>query len=777
MAKKSWARGAAKAARASSLAKRLIAPWELGILFVLLLVVFSPNIVRLMVGVAPLVPAPRPAFVYPIVAASSNFNMMLVAGQAFGVLTSPNYLTNVWTVAGVAGTMTSESYMLELGIPPLLLVPAVPSGVAWAENTTIPPSPAVYDPAQSYTFSIWWYGATDVLFEMWRDGLAYRSYAYSAGQVERKWDIVYTVTFPTLPAGEYTYRWSGFNRSAVANQTPAWGYTVSKASSVLSFTIDGEAADRLVSVGPSVLISAASSANPELTVRLMANFTGVMDEIAAGAGSVSYLLDTSLIGRGAYEIQAAIDGNENWTANSSSLMLTVAEVRLLNATVDPPSGTAYAERTHTFSVTCEGFVSDVLLELDGVNLTASRDGDTCTREVGTLGAGLYSYRWWANDTAGKWYSTTPRDYEIIKANATLELLIDGQPRSKLASTTDDPTIAVTMDIEGSRTLTIKDPSGTTVSETVWLEDVTTTLGTLGLSLSTGRWNITASFAGNANYNPARITRWIAVNMTDETAPQFSNVMQSSDMPGYGGFVSLSADVSDDVLIDWMWLETNMTGAWENLTPAYSGAPFESASFALQAMAPPETAVGWRIWANDTTGRVNGTDAMTFTVAADTQAPAVANQGWTDAIGNTTDAMIGVGDSIELSALCSEETMLKEARLETNETGAWSNVSLLGLSGTSAWANFTWQNASIGAGETVGWSTTIGWRIWCIDYSGNAAETGEMSFIVKVFDPADTYKDGRISWEELQAAIEKWKMGLLEMADLMRAIAAWKAGRY
>lgn len=756
--------------------------WELGVLFVLLLVVFAPNIAQVLSALGPLIPAPQPAFVYPLWAGSANFNLTLVAGQSFVALTSTNYGLSVWTIGGVAGNMSSANYNLQLGAAPLLTTTPAAGVLAWFDNLTVPASPTTYDPAQSYTFSIRWSGLPDeVRLRLTRGGLTLPYYQLSTGEVVQSGDY-YTVTIPTLKAGDYTYQWTAY-KNASSNQTPEWGYLIRKAVSTLELTVDGEPGDSAVSLGAVVQISALS-ANTESAVKLMANFSGAMQDINESIGSATYELDTAIVGAGTYQISASVAGDENWTANSSALTLTVASVTLSNAQVVPPSGTAYANRTYTFNATCTGSVSDIFLELDGENLTAGRTGDECRRLVGTLDVGTHSYRWWVSDAAGKWYSTGPTGYVIVKANVALAVLIDGQPRSKLANVTDDPTIGVSMDIDGRRRLVITDPASAVAFDETFDRDETTSFSTQGIALVQGLWNLTATFAGATNYNPARVTRWIAVNMTDSTPVQVTDPSQSTDSPSYGGTVDVGADLSDDVLIDWAWLETNATGEWLNGTPVYIGAPAIRVNFTINATLPPGSTVGWRIWANDTAGRLNSTDTMTFIIAEDTISPTVTQAGQSEDIGNVTDGIIGVGDSIHLSALCSDETMLKEMKLATNQTGTWSNIS----SGTIPpgltvfVANFTWQNAAIGEGEDIGWSTAIGWRISCIDYSGNTAASDELIFTVKVFDPADgactgCIKDGVISDDELNAAITRWKLGLIGITDVLRVVAEWKAGHY
>jgi hypothetical protein len=201
------------------------------------------------------------------------------------------------------------------------------------------------------------------------------------------------------------------------------------------------------------------------------------------------------------------------------------------------------------------------------------------------------------------------------------------------------------------------------------------------------------------------------------------------------------------------------------------------------------------------GRLNSTDIMSFAITADVKAPTVTNQTEIENVGNTTDNMIGAGNSITLSAQCRDETLLKEALLATNESGTWENISALGiLDEITAHVDFEWQNAAVAASASignqvfmgsftpkayigivlVGAEKIVGWKIYCIDFSGNVAETPVLEFKVKIFDEVDVNQNGKIDVEELTGltgAIKKWKTGQYNLTKLIQAVSRWKAGGY
>ncbi|CAD6491527.1 MAG: hypothetical protein ANIMEMIM_00157 [Candidatus Argoarchaeum ethanivorans] len=95
-----------------------------------------------------------------------------------------------------------------------------------------------------------------------------------------------------------------------------------------------------------------------------------------------------------------------------------------------------------------------------------------------------------------------------------------------------------------------------------------------------------------------------------------------------------------------------------------------------------------------------------------------------------------GEAVLLYAQGNDETALDFAILETNETGGWQNITdgsygspmdMGDAVDTWTWSNFTWQNASITAG------TTVGWRIWYNDTSNNWNKTDIICFTVQSAD--------------------------------------------
>ncbi len=111
--------------------------------------------------------------------------------------------------------------------------------------------------------------------------------------------------------------------------------------------------------------------------------------------------------------------------------------------------------------------------------------------------------------------------------------------------------------------------------------------------------------------------YIEVNYSlEKIPPKWFSQQQSTNEPGIGGKVNLSAYWEDNSALAYAWLATNETGKWENktiymisLNGASGWSNFTWQNFSL----PAGTIVAWRVYANDSAGNENVTDIMTFEV--------------------------------------------------------------------------------------------------------------------------------------------------------------------
>jgi hypothetical protein len=139
------------------------------------------------------------------------------------------------------------------------------------------------------------------------------------------------------------------------------------------------------------------------------------------------------------------------------------------------------------------------------------------------------------------------------------------------------------------------------------------------------------------------------------------------------------------------VEMTGTGNWSNIT--------KTLNTTLKT-------IGWRIYANDTSGNLNDTGIQILTIN-DTTPPVPSNIG-----ANTSEA----GMPVLFSAYWTDTVGLANYTFAWNDTGEWVNDSVVEITGTGNWSNVT---------KTLNRTLkTIGWRIYCSDISGNVNDTGE-----------------------------------------------------
>lgn len=135
-------------------------------------------------------------------------------------------------------------------------------------------------------------------------------------------------------------------------------------------------------------------------------------------------------------------------------------------------------------------------------------------------------------------------------------------------------------------------------------------------------------------------------------------------------------------------------------------------------------ITYYVTVTDNSGRRERSADVTFTVGADETPPE-----WRSAA-QSSDVVVQ-GLPIELTAEGWDDVGLRDARLETDETGIWEERPEYGSpiqTGDVArdWLSttFQWENAEISGG------TTVSWRIRYTDVAGNATVTDAMSFLVQ-----------------------------------------------
>lgn len=331
-----------------------------------------------------------------------------------------------------------------------------------------------------------------------------------------------------------------------------------------------------------------------------------------------------------------------------------------------------------------------------------------------------SWRIWANDTSNNWAvagyqtfnirDTRPPQHSAFGANDT-SVYSDGALKI-YALWTDNHQLAGSK-LETNETGSYSNVSTLSLSGTfqwsnyTWASESVANNTLVNFRIwandSKGNWNLT----GYGSF--------VYYKRPDNEPPK-SQLLSDNSTAGqlnYPEALRISAYWTDNQGLSVAKFETNETGTWQNKTAygspfAFPGEPEWSNFTWLNTSIVPWTRVGYRIWANDTSGNWNVTPTSSFLVA-DNEVPSNSQTG-----SNTTSP--DVEEAVLLYTYWTDNYLLSHAKLETNESGTYANTSVLALSGSASWSNFTWQNQSIGPG------TQVSWRIWANDTSGNWVAT-------------------------------------------------------
>jgi|GEM_PF-5511487 len=336
-----------------------------------------------------------------------------------------------------------------------------------------------------------------------------------------------------------------------------------------------------------------------------------------------------------------------------------------------------------------------------------------------------SWRIWANDTSNNWAATSYLTFDIRDTRAprfsgagenSTEVYSDGA--IMFYSYWTDNYLLSHAKLETNETGTYSNVSVQSLSGTTSWSNFTWSSQSVPNNTLVS-WRIWANDS-KGNWNRTGYYNFTFFLTSDNTPPKhfFLSDNSTSGQLNYPEALKISAYWTDNRGLSVAKLETNETGTWQNTTSynspfSFPGEPEWSNFTWLNSSVLPWTRVGYRIWANDTSNNWNVTPLASFLVA-DNIIPSHSGSG-----SNTTSP--DVGDAVLLYALWTDNYQLMGSKLETNETGTYSNVSFQALSGTSQWSNYTWANPSVGPG------TTVAFRIWANDTSGNWAATPYMYF--------------------------------------------------
>jgi hypothetical protein len=244
------------------------------------------------------------------------------------------------------------------------------------------------------------------------------------------------------------------------------------------------------------------------------------------------------------------------------LLSTVAEAVPVwtQNSVSVPTGSQYSPaRDYGFQInwTDPAGISKVILEMNGDSYTAFNTGDMFYYNLTGLAAGPYSYRWFANNTAGESAYSDQFAYNVEKnSSASFVLSLNGTEGNRSYSRYWIANFTAVLNIPGKTIFLDSNYPGFSVydeNSTIYYVINLTTEGFFSLS---SVWN------GDDNYTGTSKTYYF-----DTSPPQYSNIVSSpSDFATYAPDAIYYFNITwTDASLTEVRFESNFSGSKKNYT--------------------------------------------------------------------------------------------------------------------------------------------------------------------------------------------------------------------
>jgi uncharacterized protein YjbI with pentapeptide repeats len=325
----------------------------------------------------------------------------------------------------------------------------------------------------------------------------------------------YNATFSDLAAGSYPNKWYAVdidNLGAVFSQP---NYTIAQAPTTMHLYFNGTEGDRSYYINDIANVTAVLENLPGKIITIINSGT------TTGPSPLEKIVALPTAGTFAYT--ASFAGDQNYSASTTTHNITVLTVsdteapKYSNCRTNPLSPTTYASGAF-YEFLCawtdnSGTVSQVFLDFDGVNRTATKINGDWRYILNDLAVGSYPYRWFARDAAGNWNQTAMQNYTINKAPTTLRLFLNDVESNRNYNLFDVANFtAVLENLPGKTVTIISNISG------FGTRTGTSPFQTNVQLLNKGIFNVTGYFLGNQNYSASSQTYFINVDGSDITPP-------------------------------------------------------------------------------------------------------------------------------------------------------------------------------------------------------------------------------------------------------------------
>jgi len=252
------------------------------------------------------------------------------------------------------------------------------------------------------------------------------------------------------------------------------------------------------------------------------------DLIVNGTSPVGNITNHSTVGVFTYNV--TYQQSENYSTSSETHTVTVANLpdtlfpdvtSLTESPLSPQTYVAGARYEFNATITDETALDTVRLEFNGTtfpaqNITATGVSGIFNVSVYDLGAGTYSYRWFANDTSGNVNDTETGFYTIIVANGTVSTFLDGVSSDKTVNNNTNVNMSGQLDA-GVGEISLFQDGGLINTDTNFISNVS-------LFDVVGTFIINTSYAGNENFTATSEAFTLTIQ-----APSIASGLNGEDM--------------------------------------------------------------------------------------------------------------------------------------------------------------------------------------------------------------------------------------------------------
>ena len=366
----------------------------------------------------------------------------------------------------------------------------------YTANSTTPVSDTKYSPNVTYYFNISWndnVALDDVLFNWNGSATNDTISAYQTGK--------YSVAKFALSAGNYTYQWYANDTSNLFNTTGVLSFAIAKADNLVNLTLNGvNNTDLSIFVGTTISVTGGG-------IGSLTRITNLTGSNVTTTGLSSGFTESYTPEIGKYFITLNASGNENYTSNSTTLIITVFQIppRWSNNVTSVSS--VYSPSISVFNVTWTddndpNAFNVSLIEMNitstAVSYTMFRINNTNISSFNTtVPAGTFYWKVYANNSYGSTNSTPMFNFTVLRA--TLPLFLSIIPEWNVLTNT------------GTNVSCTSTTSGITVA---LYRNNTSVSNPDVITLSDGTYYYYCNASGNANYSSTSTSNYLTISQKE-----------------------------------------------------------------------------------------------------------------------------------------------------------------------------------------------------------------------------------------------------------------------